>query len=120
MPAPIRLAALSANISEYQTSVLPLWQAIVGIETPGKPLPNPGDIFEFAQKSPEPMWQTESVLKLGRMVYMDSVTPGDQRGARRVLKQMADRADLAPAVHTAAVAARDLTLEKFRMFGGGG
>ena len=108
-------------INDYQKHVPVLLQAITGMGSgkEGETIPNAGDVFDFALNSKEPMWQTESILKLGRMRWMFNVTPGDQRGAERILKQMAVRADLPPGPKAAAVAARDLDLEGFHKIGGG-
>ena len=95
----------------------PLWTAISGIERLNQPLDYPGDMFDIAKNSKEPMWQAEALLKLGRMQHMGSVTYGDQRGAARLLKSMAERTDLPPNVKAAAVAGRDLTVEDFRKIG---
>ena len=110
-------------IDAYQKNVTPLWAAIsaVAASRDGDNIPYPGDIFDFARKSEEPMWQTEAILKLGRMRYMGNVEVGDQRGANRIVKSMAEKesSDLAPGPKAAAQAAHELTVEKFRAIGGG-
>lgn len=96
-----------------------VWATISGIPEEGKTVAFPGDIFDLAQNGKEPMWQTEAILKLGRLRWMRGVKYGDQKGAMRVLKQLADRTDLPPNAKAAAIAARDLDVEKFRTIGGG-
>ena len=94
-----------------------LWTAISGIPNEDKGVPYPGDVIDIAQNSPEPMWQTEALLKLGRMRWMKGVKYGDQRGAERILKLMADRPDVKPNVKAAAKAGRDLDVVNFRRIG---
>jgi hypothetical protein len=111
-----QLDAFQTAANDYNTKIVSAWQAISGIG--GNPLSCSGDMFDIAANSKEPMWRVEATLKLGRMHYMENVTPGDQRGAVRILKQMADSADIVP-VRTAAEKARDLTVDDFRKYGGG-
>jgi hypothetical protein len=111
-----QLQAFQKALSDYDSKLTPVWQAISGIG--GNPLNNAGDIFDVAEHSKEPMWRVEAILKLGRMHYMINVTPADQRGAVRVLKQLAENADAYP-VRVAAEKARDLKVEDFRKIGGG-
>jgi len=111
-----QLQAFEGAITDYKAKLGPVVQAISGIG--GNPLSNAGDMFDIAENSKEPMWRVEATLKLGRMHYMDTVTPADQRGAVRELKKLADNAD-SFAVRTAAEKARDLKVEDFRKIGGG-
>lgn len=100
--------------ARYETVV----RVITGIPEEGKLMASPGDIFELALNGQEPMWRVEAILKLGRMRYMRGVRYGDQRDANVVLAELAARTDLPPSVKAAAIAARDLTIEQFRMIGG--
>jgi hypothetical protein len=111
-----QLDAFATAIRGYDSKIIPVWQALSGIG--GNPLNNAGDMFDVAANSKEPMWRIEAILKLGRMHYMDTVTPADQRGAVRVLKQLAENGD-PYAVRVAAGKARDLKVEDFRKIGGG-
>ena len=115
-----RLREFGDGMNDFQrATVTPLWAGISGIETgPDGRLRYAGDVMQFAQQSKEPMWQTESLLKLGRIRYMTEARTGDQRGADRILKQLAERHDLPSNVRTAARAGRDLDLMTFRMHGG--
>lgn len=106
------------SMATYEKNATPLWKVISGIGTDAG-LPNPGDVIDFAQNSQEPMWQTEAILKLGRMRFMDNLEVGDQRGANRIVTKLAERTDLAPGPKAAADAAHGLTRERFRMIGGG-
>ena len=112
-----QLDAFQSAANDYNNKIVSTWAAISGIG--GDPLSNSGDMFDIAQNSKETMWRVEATLKLGRMHFMENVTPADQRGAVRVLKQMADNADLLP-VRTAATRGRDLKVDDFRKIGGGG
>lgn len=113
-PKAAELAALSGETLKH---VEVLWTAISGIPNDGKTIPFPGDVIDIAQNSPEPMWQTEALLKLGRMRWMKGVKYGDQRGAERILKAMADRPDVKANVKAAAKAGRDLDVLNFRRIG---
>jgi hypothetical protein len=73
-----------------------------------------GDYFALARRSPETMWRTEAALSLGRLRF-NSARVGDQRGATRELKLL--QADPNAAVRTAATAASELTIERYRMLG---
>lgn len=93
----------------------PIWRVISSID-PTVVARTPGDIFVFAQKSQEPLWRTEAILKLGRQRFF-STRGGDQRGAMRILRQLAENPEEPPAVHAAAEAARSLTIEEYRQLG---
>lgn len=106
------------DVGDFQkTKMQDIYQVIVALPVQKKEIAAPGDIFLVAQESPEPMWQTEALMKLGRMRFMTGVKRGDQLGATRITKQIADRTDLKPGPKAAAIAARDLTPEVFRMYG---
>lgn len=112
-----KIAEMKALADEKLTQFTVLWTAISGIPNENKGVPYPGDVINIALNSPEPMWQTEALLKLGRMRYMVGVKYGDQRGAERILKEMADRPDVKPNVKAAATAGRDLDVINFRRIG---
>jgi len=115
-----QLKAFEAEGARQSKEITPLWAAISGIGTgPDGRVAYAGDMFQIATSSPEPMWRTEAMLKLGRMRYMSDASYGDQTGAHRTLKLYADRSDIPAPVKVAARVGRDLTVEKFRMFGGG-
>jgi hypothetical protein len=117
-PGAEQMAEFSKEAGGYiEQNFKHLWAAISQIESPGQMLPWPGDIFDVA-RSPgiDPMWRTEAALKMGRMRWMKSVTPADQVGANRLLKQLADDPSAPLSVRSAAAAGRDLTVEKFRMY----
>ena len=71
-----------------------------------------GDVYALARSSPEPMWRTAAILAVGRMKY-NTPRRGDQLAAPRELKAWA--ADPDPVARTAAKAASDLTIERYRM-----
>lgn len=115
-----QLKTFEAEGAKQSKAITPLWAAISGIGTgPDGRLAYAGDMFQIADKSPEPLWRTEAMLKLGRIRFMSDASYGDQTGAHRLLKLYADRSDVPAPVKVAARVGRDLTIEKFRMFGGG-
>jgi len=71
-----------------------------------------GDIFVFAAQSRERMFRVEAILKLGRYRF-DAARNADQVAVPRYLRKLLEDPD--PAIRTAASAARDLTLEQYRM-----
>jgi hypothetical protein len=93
----------------------PIWSAISSID-PNVVARTPGDIFVFALQSKEPLWRTEATLKLGRQRFY-ATRGGDQRGAIRILANLANNPKEPPAVHAAAEAARSLTIEQYRQLG---
>ncbi len=93
----------------------PIWSVISSIDE-RIVARTPGDIFVFALDSKEPLWRTEAILKLGRQRFF-STRGGDQRGAKRILRQLAENPQEPPSVHAAATAARSLTLEQYLQLG---
>jgi hypothetical protein len=75
-----------------------------------------GDMFYLAQNAADRVWRVEAVLSLGRMKYFvgDRGTVGDQRGAMRFVRKLADDANEDAVIRQAARAARDLTIEQYR------
>lgn len=74
---------------------------------------HPGDVFKIARESQDRMWRVEAVFKLGRYRFF-AARVGDQNGASRLVRKMADT-EPDPVVKLAAQAARDLTIEQYRM-----
>jgi len=75
-----------------------------------------GDVFYIAQdKKGERVWRVEAIFALGRMKYFVGTGGriGDQRGAVKVLKKLAD-SDPDPVIRAAAASARDLTIDDYR------
>jgi len=73
-----------------------------------------GDIFKIATSpTADLMWRVEATKHIGHYQY-SSVSKIDQIYAKRLLPRMAADATLDPIVKTAAIAARDLTLEEHR------
>jgi hypothetical protein len=70
-----------------------------------------GDVFFLAQNSKERMWRIESIRTLGRIKY-DADRPGDNRGAARIVADIAANAR-DPVVKTAAKEASDLTEDQY-------
>jgi hypothetical protein len=75
-----------------------------------------GDLFELAKRSKERMWRVEALLALGRVRYFAGAggTAANQRAAMELLREVAEN-DEDYVVRTAAGAARNLTVEEFRM-----
>jgi hypothetical protein len=69
---------------------------------------NAGDVFNLARNSQDRMWRVEAIMALGHLRY-NAGSPGDQRGAEKLLKQMAADESLEPAAKAAAKAAANLT-----------
>jgi hypothetical protein len=110
----------TANLfTEYRTSAIayqearikPAQRVITSID-PGVIATHSGDVFHAARHAPERMWRVEAILKLGRLRF-SAARLADQRGADRVLAELADDPD--PVVRAAVDAARSLTLEEYRM-----
>jgi hypothetical protein len=97
---------------DYQTQhVIPLEQALSSID-PTFMDAHAGDVIKIASQAKESMWRVEAVLALGRYRYSGRL--GDQKTANALVKKLADD-EPDPLVKQAAIAARDLTIEQFRM-----
>jgi hypothetical protein len=92
--------------------VMPVWR-IVGSIDPNVVTKHAGDVFVIAQKSSERMWRVEAIFALGRYRY-SARRFRDRANAMNVLEELA-RAEPDPIVRQAAIAARDMTIEDFRM-----
>jgi hypothetical protein len=106
------LTEFDRQLGEYQDNrVMPIWAVISSVN---QDVINrtAGDVLAFATTSEEPMWRVEATLKLGRYKY-DAGTLGDQISAARAVRQLT--LDHDPTVAAAAAAARDLTIETYRM-----
>jgi hypothetical protein len=77
-----------------------------------------GDVFVFVDKAKEKMWRVEEILALGRMRFNigENGRKGDQLGAIRRVRELCKSQD--SAIHAAAQAASDLTLEKYNTISG--
>jgi hypothetical protein len=107
-----RLSEFQKEMQDYQSQrIVPIWAVMSGV---GEPIieQSAGDILMFANQSKERMWRVEAVLALGRYQF-NAATRGDQIGAARAVRKLADDPD--PAVAAAGAAARDLTIETYRM-----
>ena len=106
------LSDFDRQFSAYQDNrVMPIWAVLSSVN---QDVINrtAGDVLVFARVSEEPMWRVEATLKLGRYKY-DAGTLGDQISAARAVRQLT--LDHDPNVAAAALAARDLTIETYRM-----
>lgn len=104
------------NGKYLQDEVDPLWSKLGGIGT-SDIAAYAGDFFQIARESPDLMWRVEGELKVGKYRF-NAARRGDQLGAKKVLAAMANDPSGNPLVKQAAIAARDLTIEKYRMIGG--
>ena len=74
-----------------------------------------GDLIEIAQSyQADPMWRVEAVKHLGHYKF-NSANRGDQLAARNLIEQLCKRRDIDPALTTAAIAARDLSIEQHHL-----
>jgi hypothetical protein len=104
----------------YTTKVQPLYQKVVSA-TRQDVATYAGDVFEMARHNPDRMWRVEAILKVGRYKF-DATRRGDQFGAERLLGDNPEKygfEDLSksedPAVRAAVKAAKELTIEQYRM-----
>jgi hypothetical protein len=105
------LNQFAVALSDYANHKLLPIQSVLSSIDQGVVERNVGDFFWLARNSKERMWRVESIMALGRIKY-DAGRPGDNRGAVRVLADIATNAS-DPVIKTAASEARDLTLEQF-------
>ena len=105
---PQRLAYIQENIDPVLHIVRSIDAKVVGEHT--------GDLFELAKRSRERMWRVEAILALGRVRFFagEGGTAANQRNAMRILRDLAEN-DPDPIIRTAATAARDLTVEQYRV-----
>jgi hypothetical protein len=75
---------------------------------------HPGDLFYIARNSDERAWRVGAIMALGRLRYFagEGGMLGDQRGANKVLQQLAGDKDLI--VAAAAKAAANMTREQYQ------
>jgi hypothetical protein len=106
------LDKLETAMRDYDTNhVQPIQQALLSADSDETAL-HAGDIMRFAQESGERMFRIEAILACGRMRY-SAVRKADQLAAPKVILRQLSDPDLA--VQAAAAAARDLTIEQYRM-----
>jgi len=111
-PARDELTKQESAVAAFdQEHVRPIYQVLVSGD-PAAIAANAGDIFVFATSARERMFRVEAILKLGRYRF-DAARNADQMAVPRYLRKLANDPD--PAVRVAATAARDLTLEQYRM-----
>jgi hypothetical protein len=95
-----------------EEQINPVWR-IVGSVDPGVVQQHAGDVFVIAREAPERMWRVEAIFALGRYKY-SARRFRDRANATGTLEQLAER-ETDPIVKQAAIAARDMTIEDFRM-----
>jgi hypothetical protein len=106
------LETLETAMRDYDANhVQPIQEALLSADS-NETAQHAGDILRFAEISGERMFRVEAILACGRMRY-SAVRKADQLAAPRVIQRQLSDPD--PAVQTAAAAARDLTVEEYRM-----
>ena len=106
----------AARRSTFSARVQPVASKLISID--GRVVSqHAGDVFYLADRATERMWRVEAIFALGRMRYFvgEGGRIGDQRGATRKLKQLANDKD--PVIAAAAKAALELTVEQMRTLG---
>jgi tetratricopeptide (TPR) repeat protein len=102
------------GLQEFDRARLqPLRRAIGSID-PGVIATHSGDVFHIARHAKERMWRVEAILKLGRMRY-NAARLADQQAAERALDELRDDPDAV--IRAAANAAKNLSIEQYRMLG---
>jgi hypothetical protein len=101
----------TARIAWVNQYILPVQQVLSSAD-PHIIERHAGDVIYLAHHAPERMWRVEAILRLGRYRF-HSETLGDQRIASRIIHQLTTDPD--PIIRTAAAAARDLTVERYRL-----
>ena len=104
---------LSAYQEYDRARLQPLRRAIGSID-PGVIATHTGDVFHLARSAKDRVWRVEAILKLGRLRY-NAARLADQQAATRALDQLIGDAD--PVIRAAANAARNLSIEQYRMLG---
>lgn len=102
------------NVLTPQNGIFEIFRAITG---DGRPAPEPGDTFDIALKSGEPMWQTEAILRLGRFKFGYATYP-DQHAVPEILDEISKRPDLKPNVKVAIDRAKNATMGDFQKIDG--
>ncbi|CAN5650731.1 hypothetical protein BH09PLA1_BH09PLA1_13600 [soil metagenome] len=92
--------------------VNPVWR-ILGSVDPNIVQTHAGDTFVIARDAPERMWRVEAIFALGRYKF-SAQRFRDRANATRTLEELAE-SEADPIVKQAAIAARDMTIEDFRM-----
>jgi hypothetical protein len=92
--------------------ILPMTRILLSVDQPTIDR-HFGDVLHFARHAKERMWRVEAIFSLARYRF-DAARIGDQNIANQILRDLAAN-DPDPIIRTAAIAARDLTIEKYRM-----
>jgi hypothetical protein len=97
---------------EYVKNKLQPTQRVIVSADPTVIEQHAGDVFYFARHAEDRMWRVEAILKLGRYRF-HAGRIGDQSSAMLVIRELLNDPD--PVIQAAATAARDLTIEQYRM-----
>jgi len=102
------------RVQFYESRIKPVRRVLTSID-PKVIAQSVGDYFYFAKHSKDRAWRTEAILAIGRLQYYvgQDGRAADQTGARKALNKLVNDPD--PIVRVAATAARDLTIEQYRM-----
>ncbi len=106
----------AARRSAYASNALPVATKLISID-PNVVAAHAGDAFYLAENAQERVWRVEAILAMGRMRFFVGTNGriGDQRGATRALRRIAEDKD--PVIRAAAKAALELTREQMRTLG---
>lgn len=108
-----RLETFDAARAKYVVNhVIPVWRVISSMAD-NVVAQHAGNVFQLAEKSEDPMWRVEAILKIGRFRF-SAGRAGDQGHADRVLRKLARETDDDPRLRAAVAAAKALTVEQFR------
>ena len=99
------LDSLNTARSAYDDKIEVIWT----------PAPNPVDVFAVIEKDEDPSWRVEAILVLGILRYTQADRSETVRRIERLLDEYASGGGKIEAA--AAKAARDLTIEDFRVLG---
>jgi hypothetical protein len=92
--------------------ILPMTRILLSVDQPTIER-HFGDVLYFARYAKERMWRVEAIFALARYRF-DAAQIGDQNIANQALRELAAN-DPDPIIRTASIAARDLTIEQYRM-----
>jgi len=109
-----RLETFDAERAKYVVNhIIPIWRVISSVADNVVAL-HAGNVFQLAEKSEDPMWRVEAILKIGRFRF-SAGRAGDQGHADRMLRKLSREAEDDARVRTAVAAAKALTVEQFRL-----
>jgi hypothetical protein len=102
------------RVQFYESRIKPVRRVLISID-PNVIAASVGDYFYFAHHAKDRVWKTEAILAIGRLQYYvgEGGRAANQTGARKELNRLVNDPD--PITKAAATAARDLTIEQYRV-----